>query len=109
MTPRRALLWALFSVTAAAQSRPAWDGAFTAPQADRGHTAYNENCARCHGAALAGGESTPPLTGAAFLSRWTGKSAPELLDRTRRTMPTDNPGGLTARQYADIVAYVLSV
>ena len=37
-----------------------------------------------------------------------GKSALDLLERTRRTMPTDNPGELGNRQYADIVAYLLS-
>src|SRR5689334_3901468 len=104
MTRRSALLWTLLSAVAAAQTRPAWDGAFSTAQADRGRAAYGENCARCHGPDLAGGESTPPLAGAAFLSRWVGKSALDLLDRTRQTMPTDNPGGLTNRQYADIVA-----
>jgi quinoprotein glucose dehydrogenase len=102
------LLWLLFCVVSAGQTRPAWDGTFTAAQADLGKAAYREHCARCHGLDLAGGESTPPLAGTAFLAQWTGKSATALLDRTRRTMPTDNPGGLTERQYADIVAYVVS-
>ncbi len=103
-----ALLWLVAIAGAAAQTRPAWDGAFSAAQAARGRTSYNENCARCHGPDLAGGESTPPLSGAAFLARWSGKGALDLLDRTRRTMPTDNPGGLGNRQYADLVAYVIS-
>jgi quinoprotein glucose dehydrogenase len=103
-----ALLWAL-SAAAAAQTRTAWDGAFTATQADRGRAAYRESCARCHGPDLAGGESTPPLAGSAFLAAWNGKSALDLMERTRRTMPTDNPGGLGSQQYADITAYVLSV
>ena len=94
MIRNSALLWVLLSNAAAAQTRPAWDGAFTAAQADRGRAAYRESCARCHGPELAGGESTPPLAGSAFLAQWSGKSALELLDRTRRTMPTDNPAGL---------------
>src|SRR6476646_1946771 len=89
----RALLWAMLSAAAVAQTRPAWDGAFSATQADRGRASYRENCARCHGTDLAGGESTPPLAGSGFLARWSSKSALDLLDRTRRTMPTDNPGG----------------
>jgi quinoprotein glucose dehydrogenase len=108
MTRNSALLCALLSVAALAQTRPAWDGVFSATQADRGRAAYREQCARCHGPDLAGGESTPPLAGAAFLAQWKSKTATDLLDRTRRTMPTDNPGGLSDRQYADIVAYVLS-
>src|ERR1700710_1899213 len=103
------VLGALFAMAAAAQPRPAWDDVFSTSQADRGRAAYGESCARCHGPDLAGAESSPPLTGVAFLARWTGKGAADLLDRTRRTMPTDNPGGLTNRQYADIVAHVLSV
>ncbi|MCU1238613.1 MAG: Quinoprotein glucose dehydrogenase [Candidatus Solibacter sp.] len=98
----------LLAMTAAAQRRPAWDDAFTAAQAERGRAAYRESCAQCHGPELAGGESTPPLAGAAFLAQWTGKRAEDLMERTRRTMPTDNPAGLSARQYADITAYVLS-
>src|ERR1035438_4540260 len=90
MIRNSALLWVLLSNAAAAQTRPAWDGAFTAAQADRGRAAYLESCTRCHGPELAGGESTPPLAGSGFLAQWSGKSALELLDRTRRTMPTDN-------------------
>jgi quinoprotein glucose dehydrogenase len=108
MIRNSALLWVLLSNAAAAQTRPAWDGAFTAAQADRGRAAYLGSCARCHGPELAGGESTPPLAGSGFLAQWSGKSALELLDRTRRTMPTDNPAGLSERQYADIVAYLLA-
>src|ERR1019366_8758228 len=63
---------------------------------------------RCRGPNLAGGESPPPRAGSGFLAQWSGKSALELLDRTRRTMPTDNPAGLSERQYADIVAYLLA-
>jgi len=108
MLRNTALLGTLFVTLAAAQSRPAWDGAFTAAEAERGRAHYRESCARCHGQELAGGESSPPLAGSGFLGQWTGKSALDLLDRIRRTMPSDNPGGLGSRQYTDIVAYILS-
>jgi hypothetical protein len=39
MTRNPALLWVLLSVAAFAQTRPAWDGAFSATQADRGRAA----------------------------------------------------------------------
>ncbi|MDE3166220.1 MAG: PQQ-binding-like beta-propeller repeat protein [Acidobacteriota bacterium] len=91
------------------QSRPAWDGSFSSAQAARGAAVYRESCARCHGQDLSGGENSPALAGAAFLARWGGKSAAEFLERTRRTMPTDNPAGLTAAQYAEVVAHVLAV
>ena len=99
----------VFAVAAAGQTRPAWDGAFTQSQAERGRAAYRESCARCHGQDLSGGESSPALAGASFLSHWNGKGGAELLGRTRRTMPTDNPAGLSNLQYGDIVAYVMSV
>ena len=99
----------VFAVAAAGQTRPAWDGTFTESQAERGQAAYRESCARCHGQELSGGESSPALAGASFLSHWNGKGAAELLGRTRRTMPTDNPAGLSSLQYGDIVAYVMSV
>ena len=102
-------LWALLAILPFGAPAQDWDGVFAAAQSDRGMVAYRDNCARCHGAELGGGESTPALSGAAFLAQWRGKTPLDLLDRTRRTMPTDNPGGLTARQYADTVAYILSV
>jgi quinoprotein glucose dehydrogenase len=85
------------------------DAVFTAAQAQRGRTAYNEECARCHGQSLSGGEGSPELAGDTFLKRWTGRSAGQLFDQTRKSMPVDNPGGLTGAKYADIISYILSV
>jgi quinoprotein glucose dehydrogenase len=99
---------AILAVTAAAATRSVWDGVYTREQADRGKTVYSQECARCHGENLAGGEASPPLTGAEFLSRWNGKTAGALYDLARKTMPTDDPGGLSTREYADLVAYILS-
>ena len=79
MLRNSALLWVLLSNAAAARPVPAWDGAFTAAQADRGRAAYLESCARCHGPELAGGESTPPLAASGFLAQWCGLSALLLL------------------------------
>ncbi len=42
-------------------------GPFTAAQASAGHAAFLENCASCHGKALAGGGEAPPLIGSAFI------------------------------------------
>src|ERR1700677_3786479 len=108
MLRKSALISALLATVAAAQTRPAWDGAFTAADAFGGRTAFRDNCVRCHGIELGGGENSPALVGANFLSQWAGKSAADLLDRIRRTMPTDNPGGLSNRQYTDLVAYLIS-
>ena len=95
MFTRRSLLAPVLCAAAFAQAPP-------------GEATYRENCARCHGQDLSGGENAPALEGSAFEARWSGKST-ELLERTRRTMPTDNPGGLTARQYADTIAYIRAI
>jgi mono/diheme cytochrome c family protein len=83
-------------------------GVYTAEQAKRGQTAYNDSCAKCHLDDLSGGATSPPLQGAEFLGNWKGKTLGALFDEVRMTMPFDSPGSLTAAQYADVVAYVLS-
>ena len=104
---RHAVLLGVCTVAAAARS--VWDGVYTKEQAGRGQKAYQEECMKCHGENLAGGEASPPLVGADFLPKWTGKTVGDLFGLVRKTMPTDDPGNLSSRQYSDIVAYILSV
>lgn len=70
---------------------------------------YANNCASCHGSALGGGESAPPLTGGEFSSNWNGLTLGDLFERIRISMPADRPGKLTREQDADILAYMLRV
>jgi S-disulfanyl-L-cysteine oxidoreductase SoxD len=88
-------------------SRSAWDGVYTPEQAQRGATLYADKCASCHGAALNGGESAPPLTGGEFFSNWNGLTVGDLFERIRVSMPADNPGKLSRQQDADILAFML--
>ena len=90
-------------------TRSVWEGVYTAEQAKRGQSVYAKECASCHGADLTGGESAPPLAGAGFLSNWTGQTVGDLFDRTRKSMPENNPGKLSAAQNADVLAYLFSV
>jgi mono/diheme cytochrome c family protein len=83
-------------------------GVYTADQAKRGQALYGDSCAKCHLDDLSGGATSPPLKGNDFLSGWKGKSVGALFDEVRMTMPFDSPGSLTAAQYADVLAYVLS-
>jgi mono/diheme cytochrome c family protein len=92
----------------ASASHSVWDGVYTKAQAVRGQTAYREECAKCHGENLTGGEEAPALVGHEFLNKWDGKTAGDLFEITRKTMPSDDPGGLSRRQYADLIAYILS-
>lgn len=85
-----------------------WDGVYTEDQAKRGEALYQKECKSCHGVTLAGGESSPPLTGGAFLSNWNGLTLGDLFERIRKTMPQNAPGKLNRPQNADILAFLLS-
>jgi quinoprotein glucose dehydrogenase len=88
--------------------RSASDGIYTQAQATRGGEFYADQCASCHGNAL-GGQTAPPLTGAEFMSRWSGKTFRDLFEQIRVTMPSDGAGTLSRQQVADLLAYKLSV
>jgi S-disulfanyl-L-cysteine oxidoreductase SoxD len=100
--------FALAAAAIAQTSRSVWDGVYTAEQARRGLELYANECASCHGSDLTGGESAPPLAGAGFLSNWTTLTVGDLFERTRVSMPENNPGKLSRAQSADLVAYLLS-
>ena len=84
-------------------------GVYSADQAKRGQTVYNDSCAKCHLDDLSGGATSPPLLGNEFIGNWKGKTVGALFDEVRMTMPFDSPGSLTPAQYADVLAYMLSV
>lgn len=92
-----------------------WDGVFSEDQAARGRQVYFGACGLCHGRRLNGAPddpdmlSTPPLARARFLRVWEGRSLATLLAYTRLTMPEDNPASLSDEEYADVVAYMLSM
>jgi alcohol dehydrogenase (cytochrome c) len=88
----------------AGQQAPAAGGPFTAAQAASGRTAYETNCAACHGADLRG---VPPLAGDAFIGPWSKRTTLDLFTTIRNTMPSDRPGSLPDQTYLDIVAFIL--
>jgi len=90
-------------------TRSVWDGVYTPEQAGRGQVLYANMCSTCHGLALNGGESAPPLSGGEFLSNWSGLTVGDLFERIRVSMPADNPGHITRQQNADIIAHILNV
>jgi S-disulfanyl-L-cysteine oxidoreductase SoxD len=107
-----AFLGVLISVRAQSpeqESRSVWDGVYTENQAKRGEPVYQKECGSCHGDALTGGESAPPLTGGAFMANWNGLTLADLFDRIRKTMPQTTPGKLSRQQDADVLAFMLSV
>src|SRR5215216_4045157 len=78
-----------------------WQGVYNESQAARGDTEHQNNCTSCHG--------TEKYSGEAFAKAWIGRTAFDLFDQLKTTMPDDNPGGLSVQQYTDIVAYIFKV
>lgn len=76
-------------------------GVYSEDQARRGQSIYSKNCVECHSASA--------YTGSAFRRVWGSRSAFELWEQIRTTMPEDNPGKLSHQEYADIVAYLLKL
>jgi cytochrome c len=83
-----------------------WDGVYTDAQAERGGVLFQQQCARCHGANLAGTFETPPLVGR-FKPYWSGAALDTLFDYVATAMPLDRPGSLSRAANADIVAFLL--
>jgi mono/diheme cytochrome c family protein len=77
-------------------------------QSAAGKTAYNANCAVCHGNTLTNGTFGTPLAGQYFDEKWSGKTVRDLYVHSR-TMPPAAPDSLPVNLYADIVAYILDV
>ena len=67
---------------------------FTQAQVDQGQTAYNGNCATCHGNTLTNGTMGPPLGGDYFRQKWGGQMVAELFRISHETMPPSRPGAL---------------
>jgi mono/diheme cytochrome c family protein len=86
---------------AAAAERPTTGGVFSAKQAERGEGVYRTSCQSCH--------SKSEYTGDKFKVAWVSKSAFDVFDQIRTTMPEDNPGSLERQQYIDVVAYIFSL
>lgn len=77
------------------------DGVYTKAQAERGGKVFAEKCTACHEPSRFSGET--------FHESWADKPMKELWDVASGTMPEDNPGSLKQQEYADILAYFLSL
>ena len=73
-----------------------------------GKSAYNSNCAVCHGSTMTNGTFAPPLAGEYFKTTWSGRSVRSFFDRAK-SMPPASPASLAEDTYASIVAYVLEM
>jgi S-disulfanyl-L-cysteine oxidoreductase SoxD len=88
-------------------ARTTWDSVYSMPQAGRGESAYAKTCARCHGAALGGGDEATPLAGTTFLGNWNGQALSDLQKRIIETMPSDTVGIYDRKLVTDVIAFLL--
>jgi len=79
----------------------------TKEQAAAGRAAYQANCASCHRPDLVGGGEAPPLAGFNFMSTWGLRPVSELINYMQSAMPPSNRGGLGAKTYVDLAAFIL--
>lgn len=85
----------------AAGAATIWDGVYTNSQALRGQRLVEANCSACHTAT----EWSSP----SFMNVWSGRPVDDLHEFLSQAMPLDSPGKLKESEYADIVAYMLSL
>ena len=102
------LLWSgLTFAYAQPVARSTSEGVFTEEQAQRGATAYNKNCAGCHGSALRSTDrEVPNLSGDSF-KRWVGRTLGEKFEVMRDTMPPRDERSLPDEVYLDILVFIL--
>jgi len=98
----------LVAAAQAQQTASVWDGVYTTDQATRGKAIYAKNCASCHGAALEGIGTAPPLADSEFKGSWDGQTADDLFERMITSMPADQPGRLGRQENADLLAFLLT-
>ena len=91
-----------------APQRSVRDGVYTEAQSRRGEAVYFTSCSLCHKPAMTGLEVVPPLVGEAFLSRWNTRTAGDLFEWIRKSMPFGNTPKLSDPEYADVLSYILS-
>ena len=82
------------------QAKAASEGVYTKAQADRGVNLYDSSCASCH--------ELSKFKGVEFTKAWTDKPLTDL-HAAVISMPMDAPGSMKPQEYADILAYFLSL
>jgi mono/diheme cytochrome c family protein len=106
------LVWGAAALTRAQGSttqvaKSVWSGVYTEEQAKGGEALYVIHCAECHGETLDGMEEAPALYGTTFVQTWNGTTLRKMFERLE-TMPPSKKKSLTAPQYAELLAYLLS-
>jgi mono/diheme cytochrome c family protein len=85
-----------------AEVRSIRDGIFSAAQVNRGRESFLWVCTECH-------EMEEFTAAGAYLEEMDGKTLWEVFEYIWSEMPEDNPSWLEPEEYADVLAYILSV
>lgn len=101
-----AFVSSLVAVLVAQDAPPIWGGVYTAAQAERGRTVYENHCSECHDADLSGGEG-PALIGSTFMVKWEMQSVERLFHKIRDTMPEAGSSNVSETEKLDVVAFIL--
>jgi S-disulfanyl-L-cysteine oxidoreductase SoxD len=89
-----------YAATVQAPSILASEGVYTAAQARRGASLFEDTCVACH--------TLGRFRGADFATKWSDKPLVALYQAVK-TMPLGEPESLEPQEYADVVAYFLSI
>jgi mono/diheme cytochrome c family protein len=81
--------------------RTTMSGVYTVEQAARGADTYGSVCLSCH--------TLAEVTGVGFTKKWVGTPLWDLYDYISVNMPQSDPGILTAKEYTQVVAYLLKL
>ena len=104
---RRALVAAALPALAACSptdrptERTIEHGVYTRAQAKRGEVIHTRTCVQCHAAGY--------YKGRKLVESWSGQTLGALNTYLVNTMPEDRPSSLTPAQYADVMAFLLSI
>lgn len=102
-----ACVWSIvFGIRSSAEqarggTKTTMQGVYTPAQASSGQRTYDSICLACH-----------PLvtqTGRLFAKRWRGQTLADLYGYVAESMPKNDPGSLTPREIAHVIAYLLKI
>lgn len=90
----------LAAVPLAAQEPTPADTAAVTRQLEAGQQWFSSVCFECHADNVADAD---------FKAKWNGRTAYDLFDRMRNTMPDSDPGSLTYETYLALTAYLMKL
>lgn len=91
------------------EERTLYDGIYTSEQATKGRALYAQYCVSCHGNRGRGSPGSPGIVARVLNDKYADMPLSVYYDLMSQTMPKGQEGVLTDEQYADVLAFVLSL